>query len=646
MSDPIETLLSITWWRTVFQKFGRAFGWGCAVVFAIPLVMVGVNQLNTRGSQTNGAVARDTVLMTVNGESISMGDYYAISQHVQMGAPGQEFARKTGQIVDALVKQAVIAQEAKRVGVKASDAEVDKAIQDMKVRVLGKNATDTDLENYVSQNQHMTLAELRDEVAKESVGQALLADVKKKTIVTEEEARNQTAEVRLTVVLIPTVPTTPSPFMPPSPKALPDAAAKQKAEELLAKVKSGQADIAKVAKAESGDYTNSKGGDTDFRPEYKSPGQGMPASMGNLTYGPEFDEAVHKAKEGDYVGVIKASGFQSGYLFAKIAARRNNTPKDFVAQKVVDQLKAKRASEALSKKIEDMAKVAKVEFPADRLEEKAYYDFYRFSKLDEERMMSFSNPAAAPSEAEINKQKAATDAEIEAVYKKDPANTTAATLILDSIKLKLADRKTTPAEQTQMRERLLPLYQTVIKAGEGDGYSYRFGLGDALHDKKQFAEAYKNYHQVGKLMDLDFPTDLKAMQEAKQERQRLAMALKSVASPEAPLADAESAAQAAKIQALDASIIQAQMKAAEEKRVQDEMQKKVEQLKSKPAVKTGAGAGSSVPDSFGKSLDLSGAVKSPTAPPVGEPLKAPVTPGKPAPGSQPASPPAAGGTGR
>ena len=655
MSDPIGKLLSITWWREVFQKTGRAFGWGCAVVFGLPLVIgFGWNQFSGRNTENAATVARDTQLMTVNGESVSMGDYYAVSQSAQMGQPGEAFARSSGEVVDSLVQQVVLTQEAKRAGVKASDAEIDKEIQDAKVKVVGKNATDADLDNYLYQARHMTLAEFREQIAKNFLGKALFDDAKKKTVVTEEEARNQTADVRLNVVLIPTALPAALAAAQKDPRALPDDAARKKAESLLAEAKSGKATIVDIAKANSSDRFASKGGDTDYAPEYDSQGMMARMGMGSLGFGKEFDDAVHKAKPGEYIGVFKAAGFQPGYVFAKVADRRSNVPKDFAPQKVVDQLKDQRAKETLLKKIADLAKAAKIEFPADRIEQKAYYDLMLTSKMGREQFASPSSPSAVPMDVQIAKQKALALSEIETVYKKDPTNTTAAILILDDVNAKLTNPKTPPAEQTQLRARLLPLYQSVIKAAEGKNYEYRFGLGDALRDNKQFAEAYKNYHVVDHLMDNDVFTELKAMQDAKQIRQRLEKALKSVVSPEAPKAEAEANGQEAKIQALDAGIVQQQMKEAFERKAQEEESKRqAELLKSKTPLKPGAGA--TPPSGFGGPLNLGpGAHRTITVPPASsgpitaptQAAPAPVSPGNNPPVGHPAPTPPVGGPGR
>jgi hypothetical protein len=649
MSDPIGKIISITWWRQVFQKTGKAFGWGCAAVFAVPLAMVGINNWNGRGNQNTGAMSKDAQLMTVNGDPVSMGDYYAVASSSQMGAPGEDYANQAGHIVKELVQQDVIAQEATREGVKASDADIDKSIQDLKVQRLGKNATDADLENLLYQARHISLADYRAQLAKGMLAPALVDAQKKKTVVTEEEARNQSADVRLNVVLIPTVPTTPLPGMPSDPRAQPDAAAQKKAEALLAEVKSGTAAIAKIAIANSSDYTNKKGGDTGFLPEYKS--SGMPDSLGVLGFGKDFDTAVHAVKAGGFTGVVKATGFRSGYLFAKVAERRNNLPKDFAPAKVVDQLKQQRAQEVVIKKVEDLTKTAKIVFPSDRIEQKAYYDYFLLSEMDQGS--AFGSPSTATPE-QRNAQKALVDSEIQAVYKKDPTNTTAAILVLDAVKLKMSDPKLPLTEQTQLREQLLPLYQNIIKATEGTDYAYRFGLADALRDKKQFAEAYKNYHSIGRSLDYDTPTELKSMQDAVRIRQRLAMALKSVASPEAPLADAEATAQAIKVQELNGQIAQLQFKQQleqkQQQQLQQEMQKKqAEQLKSQTP-KAGGGASVATPEGFGKSLNIApGAGKSVTVPASGaQPTAAPKTPpaGALAPTKAAPTTPPAGGTGR
>lgn len=650
MSDPIGNVLSITWWRNLFQKTGKAFGWGCAVVFGLPLVIgFGWNQFAGRGSQDNSAASRDATLMTVNGDTVTMGEYTQLAQSGQMGAPGEMFARQAGTIIDVLVQQAVITQEAKREGVKPNEADIDKAVQDFKERSLGKKVSDAEFENMLAQ-RGMTVSSFREEIAKTYLGKALADNAKKNTVVTEEEARNQSGEVHLITVFVPSIPATANPMMPPSPKALPDAAAKQRAESLLADVKSGKADINKVSKAEMGS-------DTGFKPEFKADGGMASPALGVLNYGKDVDEAVHKTKVGDYTEVTKASGFQSGYFFAKVVERRNNLPKDFAPQKAVDALKEERANEATEKKLTELTKAAKVVFPADRIEQKTYYDYFQLSKM-QMSSMPFSRSTDPAKPEDIAKQQALVDADVEALYKKDPTNTNAAVLLLNNIQSKLSNPKTPPAEQTALRERLLPLYQNIIKVTEGDKYTYRFGLADALRDKKQFAEAYKNYAAVATSLNYDKPTDLTSKQDAVQIRQRLEMALKTIASPEAPKADADAAEQEQKIQALNSEIAALKIKEAEDRKIQEAARKKAEEeakkaaekLKSQKPGTPGAGTAPTTSGAPGTSLTLPPGSQSITIPatgatPTATPTPAPSTSGSPASGGQPKATPPAGTAG-
>lgn len=650
MSDSSGNILSITWWRRLFQKTGQGFGWGCAAVFGLPLVIgFGWSQFAGRGANSGGA-SPDATLMTVNGDAVPMIDYYQYSQNRQMGAPGDEYAKSVGRILESLIRQTVIVQEAKREGVQASDAEIDKAIQEQKEQMLGKNATDAEFENRIYQAAHLTMADFRDKLAKTMLGSALVDRAKKNTVVTEEEARNQSAEVRLNVVLIPTLPPAGSPGKP-DPRAKPDAEAQKYAEALLAEVKSGKAKITDIAKANSADYHNKQGGDTDYMPEYST--NNMPSSLTAMTYGNEFDEAIHKAKKGDYIGVVKSTGFQPGYLFALLADRRNNLPKDFAPQKAVDALKQQRATMAVTKKIEELSKQAKVDFPADRQEQKAYYDYYMASKMSGIGD-PFSGQTNPPPAAEIAKAQAQADAEIAALYKKDPANPNAAVIVLESIKKKVNDIKTPATERTALKEQLLPLYQNVIKSSEGPGYEYRFGLADELRDKKQFAEAYKNYHMISRSLDLDTPTDQNTMQEAMQERQRLAMALKTIASPEAPEAAKESETQTVKAQELMGQLAQLRLKAEADRKAQQEamrkQQEEAKKLKSQKPPTPGAPAPGTTGAVSPAPTLAPGAQQTITLPvPAGStPAAPPATssPAAPATTGQPKSTPPAGGSGR
>ncbi|MCW3053549.1 MAG: hypothetical protein JWN14_2719, partial [Chthonomonadales bacterium] len=203
---------------------------------------------------------------------------------------------------------------------------------------------------------------------------------------------------------------------------------------------------------------------------------------------------------------------------------------------------------------------------------------------------------------------------------------------------------------------------------EGKGYEYRFGLAEALRDKKQFKEAYENYKKIAHSLDLDTPTELQTMKEAVTTHQKVAMGLKSVASPEAPTADSEATDQLTKVAALNGQIANLEQQQKAEQKLQEEaMKKRQEDLKKNPP-KPVTGSNLTTPGSGGQPLNLSpgssGSVTvppsgskpatAPTTPPAGapapnsKPATAPTTPpaGAPAPSGKPTTPPTSGGTGR
>jgi len=319
-------LLSIVWWRKFYAKVGRGFGWGCAIVIGIPLVIgFGWGGFGGRGGNSR-PTDQNSVIATVNGEPITEGQFRnAIPQRT--GAVGEQYAKVRGSVMNQLVAGAVISQLAKKYNVKVSDADVDRKIAEERESRLGKNVTDAQWEEYVQQYHGMTPQEYRDALARdpEIVYKALLDKLKSMEKISPEDIKQYNQEVQARIVQIGYGR---QPFADPKKpaKTLTEAEAKKKAEDLLAAAKSG-ADMAKLAKANSTDFTKDRGGDLGFMPEYrKSPNQmggGALQEMLASQYGKEFAAAIHKTDVGKFTDVVKTSTFgQNGYAFAKVEARR------------------------------------------------------------------------------------------------------------------------------------------------------------------------------------------------------------------------------------------------------------------------------------------------------------------------------------
>jgi parvulin-like peptidyl-prolyl isomerase len=522
MADPF----SIATWRNVFVRHGQKFGWGLAIVLGLPMVIgFGLSQYTGRGQQANIAASRNAILATVNGIPVTEGRFTSELQRAPDKQPGEQYASTQGQILQSLIAEAVLQQEAKRRGATVSDAEIDRQIATERERVLGKNASDSDWEDYVTRATGMSASEYRDTLAQDPrmLAQALIANIKQGIKVTEQDAKNQSAEVRLTLVLIPAG--KPTPFSP-GVKPLPDADAQKKAEDLLAKAKAG-GDLAAIAKANSSDPSAKKGGDTDWKHEY----QMMSPTFGALGYGKDFDAAVQKTPTGQFTDVIKVAGFGQGYAFAKVMDRRNNLPKTFDVKQEMEKLKDQQATLQFSDLLQKGVKTAKVEF--NDADKKAFYDRTKLEQMQQEQMMAQfgqGNAADAPTAADVQKQQAMVDSEFEALLKRHPDDPTAALLVASSLKAKRFARDTTPAQRDQIRDRLIQLYESALKTTEDR--NIRFELADLYHEKKDDAKAGREYQMIARLLNADPPYNLQTMQAAMMTHNRLVTAFRSVNLPE------------------------------------------------------------------------------------------------------------------
>lgn len=547
MADP----LSIATWRNIFTKHGQKFGWGLAVLFGLPLVIgFGWSQYTGRNQEAASLAARDTVIATVNGDPITQGQFLALSRRAQQSQAGQQFAQQQGENLMTLVTQAVLQQEAKKRGIRASDADIDREIAQQR-----KGASDSDWENYLQSQLGLSADEYRDEVAKGLVYPALLESLKSEEKVSDEEIRNQTAEVKTHVVLISSGP--PSPMMPPHPgqKPLTDAEAKKKAEDLLDQARKG-ADIAALARANSGDFTARKGGDLGWRPEY----------TGTFNYGKEFEDVLHKTAKGQFTPVVHVTGFQQGYVFAKVDDRHNNPPKGFDPKKTAEDLKTQRAQTKARDLILQDVKNANVVF--NDPDKKAYYDLAKTQTMVQDQMMARFRPgsnANPPTDADVKKQQELVDSEFEAMQKRRPDDATVALVVAEAIKRKMNAKETTPAQKEQYRDRLIGLYESALKSTEDR--NIRFDLAELYRDKKQYDQADKQYAFIARLLNTDQPFDAQGLQDDASTHQRLAAAFKSINKPD------EAAKEDVKYKEMNAQAVIARKKEDEERKKQEAAQK-------------------------------------------------------------------------
>ena len=557
--------LSIEWWRSLFTKHGNKFAIFLVLAFALPLVFSygsGCGGGNT--GQGRSAGTANAVVARINGEDITRAQFESA---VERGGaqPGEQYASAQGKAIDSLTNAIIVKQAAKKENARPSDADVDRKIAEIKGQVIGKDGKEADWDTYLYKQINKTPSELRELVAESLVGQALQAKYIAAENVTEADAKKLYDQVKMQLVLL----ATELPMggaLPQGAQIYPDAAAKKKADELYAKAKTG--DIAAIARTESADVSRTKGGDTDWRNEFRDSMIG-----GSLGFGEAFDEAVRKTAKGAFTPVIASTGSPKGYVFAKITDRRSDLPKTFDAKKEIEQLKQQRAQKKLTKLIQDGVKAAKVEVLD--VDKKAYYEFAKFQKMEQHKQMG-NSPFAAymglpegppPSQGDIDKQKALAYKELEESLKRNPEDPTLNLLVANNLEKDLPN-------VAKNRDRLIKLYETALKTMEEQ--ETRFRLAGYYRDKGDKVNAAKNFEQIFRMTNASPGYDAASMRTELTTRQRLGAAFKSLDKTElAAKNDAE-------VQKLMPRIA-----AAEAQQRAEQMKQAVEQQK------TGAGAGQS-----------------------------------------------------
>jgi peptidyl-prolyl cis-trans isomerase SurA len=222
------------------------------------------------------------VVAQVNGKSITRDDLLGLFELLH-GRP----------LVVEIIKDTVIENEAKRLGVVVSDAELQKAI---------KTTEDGIVQRQLQGGTPMTYAQF---AAQQGISAPLLRwnvyneTLRHDTFVKSLESQIQplASQIKVAHILIATVPLggeTPAKEPTAEEQAKKDADAKTKIEGILADIKSGKISFEDAARANSDDKSNApQGGELPFAPRQ--------------TFDPTFETAAWSiAKKGDVVGPVKS----------------------------------------------------------------------------------------------------------------------------------------------------------------------------------------------------------------------------------------------------------------------------------------------------------------------------------------------------
>jgi peptidyl-prolyl cis-trans isomerase C len=249
------------------------------------------------------------VVAKVNGQEIKKEDLLKALQVAQMqlaqmgrlpqGAPPAAFYRE---VLNNLVAQKLLQQEAKKQGITANDQEIDQQIANVKRQF----PSEQDFQKALA-SQGITEASLRQEARDNIAFQKFLRNSVAKGQVTEQEARafydqnqdkmQQPERVHVRHILVKVDEKAP---------AADKAKAREKAEGLLARVKGGE-DFAKVAQEASDDKgSGARGGDLSW------------VARGQTV--PPFENAAFSLKNpNDMTGIVETS---FGYHFIQLLERK------------------------------------------------------------------------------------------------------------------------------------------------------------------------------------------------------------------------------------------------------------------------------------------------------------------------------------
>jgi peptidyl-prolyl cis-trans isomerase C len=284
-----------------------------------------------------------SVVARVNGTEIASTDLEKAIRNLEANVGNSIPAERRSEIyrgiLEQLVEQKLLAQEAAARNMKATDTEIASGIDNMK-----KQAPTPDAFAKALASRKMTEADLRAEASHQiAINKLLTAEVEPKAAVTEADIADfykknpqffmQPEAMRASHILL----------KADTPEA--KAAAKTKAEDLLKQIKGG-ADFAALAKQHSNDGSAPNGGDLGFFPR----GQMVKA----------FEEAAFALKPGEVSPIVET---EFGYHIIKGAEHRDarTVPLAEVSDRIAQALRQQKQQQLAQEYVQSLKSKGKVE---------------------------------------------------------------------------------------------------------------------------------------------------------------------------------------------------------------------------------------------------------------------------------------------
>jgi peptidyl-prolyl cis-trans isomerase C len=283
------------------------------------------------------------VVARVNGVDIPSAELERAIRNLEANVGNQVPAERRSEIyrgiLDQLVEQKLLAQEAASRNIKATDTEIATGIDNMK-----KQAPTPDAFTNALASRKMTEADLRAEASHQiAINKLLTTEVEPKAAVTETDIADfykknpqffmQPEAVRASHILL----------KADTPAA--KAQAKTKADDLLRQIKGG-ADFAGLAKQHSNDGSAANGGDLGFFPR----GQMVKA----------FEEAAFALKPGEVSPVVET---EFGYHIIKSGEHRTarTVPLAEVSDRIAQALRQQKQQQLAQEFVQSLKTKSKVE---------------------------------------------------------------------------------------------------------------------------------------------------------------------------------------------------------------------------------------------------------------------------------------------
>ncbi|HUT73692.1 MAG TPA: peptidylprolyl isomerase [Armatimonadota bacterium] len=292
--------------RRNFGRHMRLLMWAFLAVFIVGSAIVfgpGILSPPPRSEDRRG----DEVLAVVNGEKIGRARYETLFQGIYerwdraglMSLGGLEPLR--ARLLEEMMQERLLVAAAKQEGIKVSSRELKRELaQQVEAELKQRGGGDRDYRRLVEASVQGRKDELREQMLIQRLQQQVVSQVR----TSDEDVRKSYREIRVRRLLV---------RIDESGKAgLSEAMAREKAEQLLAKLKAG-ADFAAMAQKSSDDKaTAAKGGDMGF--------------IGRGRTWPDLETTAFGLRVGQLSGLVRTP---EGYEIIKVEAERSNLPADF-----------------------------------------------------------------------------------------------------------------------------------------------------------------------------------------------------------------------------------------------------------------------------------------------------------------------------